>query len=188
MPIELSPTKKIEGIHDPLIKQRYLKYFNLPQDVRQTIFAVETADKIKAVGEKNKLNQDQTWWASHTVGMILLGETNIVNFVKTLKSKCELSEEKARQLARDINRAVFLPVKESLKKFHKIDQWPREDESPQKKTKEPELRKELQDNIEELQKPQEKLKKQTQSAELSTNGNVVDLKNNEDNNINQNAV
>jgi len=147
----LSPIKKLEGITSPLIKQRYLKYFNLPQDLRQMIFAEETADKIRKAAEKNKLNKDQLWWTSHTVGMILLGEINIVDFVKTLQEKCGMDEEPARELARDINQAIFLPVKENLKKIHKVPEWPREKET-----------------TEEAVSPE--------TAGPRLNGNVVDLK------------
>ena len=125
----LNQIKSIQKINDPLIRQRYLKYFQLPQDIREIFFAVETADKVYDVAQKNNLNENQLWWASHTAGMIILGETNIVDFVKTLQEKCELTEEPARQLARDINQAIFLPVKEDLKKIHKVPQWPREDET-----------------------------------------------------------
>lgn len=141
--------KSIQGITDPLIKQRYLKYFQLPQDIRQIFFAVETADKIRMAAKKNNLNDDQLWWTSHTIGMILLGEINIVDFVKTLQEKCRLTEEPARQLARDINKVIFLPVKESLKEIHRVPEWPREDE---KETTTP----------------------HTNGAKL--NGNIVDLK------------
>ena len=151
MPIPVQ-IKKIQGILDPLIKQRYLKYFQLPQDIRQIMFTVETADKIRAIGQKNNLNKDQLWWASYTVGMILLGETNIVDFVKTLQEKCSLTEEPARQLARDINQAILLPVKESLKKIHQVSEWPRE-------------------KTETAESPTP-----SQSNEPRLNGNVVDLK------------
>jgi hypothetical protein len=66
--------------------------------------------------------------------MILLGEINIVDFVKTLQEKCGLEREAARQLARDINKEIFLPVKESLKKIHQVPEWPREDEAKEKTT------------------------------------------------------
>jgi hypothetical protein len=121
--------KNLQGITDPLIRKRYLKYFQLPQDLRQTIFSVETAEKLNKIAEKNSLDKNQLWWASYITGMILLGETNIVNFVKALQEKCRLDKESARQLARDINQAVFLPVKESLKKIHRVPEWPRENEA-----------------------------------------------------------
>ncbi len=174
--------EKIQGILDPLIKQRFLKYFQLPQDLRQILFAVETADKVRGAAEKNNLNKDQLWWASHTVGMILLGETNIVNFVKTLQQKCGLPEGTARQLARDINQTIFLPVKESLKKIHQVPEWPRENEAaarpratvvlpkrpmPQKSV--PPARKDIyQEPIQTPAGPNQ--------AQPQINGNVVDLK------------
>jgi len=148
--------KSLQGISDPLIKKRYLKYFQLPQDLRGIIFSTETADKMQVVAKKNKLTDDQIWWASHTAGMILLGETNIVDFVKILKEKCKLAEELTRQLARDINQSIFLPVKESLKKIHNVPEWPRENQ------------------VEEKSIPSE-------PAGPKLNGNVVDLKG-EDNN------
>jgi len=122
------------------IQKKYELFSKLPQDLRETMFSVETADKIGEVAKKNNLNNDQTWWFSHTVGMILLGETKITNFVETLQKRCKLEETKARQLARDINEIIFLPVKESLKKIHQIPEWPRENkEETDHQTNEPRL-------------------------------------------------
>ena len=139
----LSPSQieSLKSISDPLIKERYLKFFQLPQKLRQAIPAVETADKIREAAEKNNLNKEQLWNFSYLVGMVLLGETNITAFVKEIQEKCELDEESARQVARDINQAVFLPVKEELKKIHKREQWPREgeEETARPQTNEPRL-------------------------------------------------
>jgi len=128
------PLKKLEGIVDPLIRQRYLKYFQLPQDLRQIIFAVETADKIREVAKKNNLNKDQLWWFSYNVGMVLLGETHIKDFVNSIQEKCKVEEGLARQLARGVNQAIFLLAKESLKKIHQLPEWPRESSPPEKPT------------------------------------------------------
>ncbi|MFH1461029.1 MAG: hypothetical protein ABIF84_01225 [Patescibacteria group bacterium] len=148
-----SQIKKLRGIIDPLIKQRYLKYFQLPQDIRQIMFAVETADKIWGISQKNKLNDDQVWWASHTTGMILLGEINIVDFVKTLMEKCQLNEQTSRQLARDINQVIFLPVKESLKTIHQVPEWPREQETNQTTVAPTETGPRLEGNVVNLKEP-----------------------------------
>jgi len=118
----------LKDISNPLLKKRYLKFLQLPQKLRETIPSVETADKIRAAAEKNKLSKDQLWDFSYIVGMVLLGETNITEFVKEIRDKCGLNEETARQVARDINQSVFLPVKEELKKIHNIARWPREEE------------------------------------------------------------
>lgn len=123
----ISPLKQIQAITNPLAKERYLKCFRLPQDIRQIFFATETADRMYQIGQKNALNETQLWHTSYATGLVLLGETHIGQFVETLRKKCALDEEKARTLARDINQEIFLPLKESLKKVHRLNQWPRED-------------------------------------------------------------
>ena len=128
----LSPSQveSLRNISDPLTKKRYLKFFQFPQNLREAITSTETAAQIKKTAEKNNLNKDQLWNFSYVVGMVLLGETNITEFVKEIQEKCGMEEEPARQVARDINQVVFLPVKEELKKINNISQWPRENERP----------------------------------------------------------
>lgn len=121
--------KKIEKISDPVIKKKVLRYFQLPEDIQKTFFAVETADKVRKVSLANKLTDIQLWRFSYVVGLILLGETHIAEFLKTIRKDCGLTEPAARQLARDINKEIFLPLKDSLKKVHNVPEWPRESES-----------------------------------------------------------
>jgi len=127
-----------------------MTYLKLPLDLKEVMFAVKTVQDLEKISLKNKLNDQQLWWTSYVIGLILLAETNIVDFVKTLQEKLELKEEPTRQLARDINQEIFLPVKESLKKIHQVPEWPREKETTpdQPVNNEPQL-----------------------------NGNIVDLKN-----------
>lgn len=124
----LSQIRKLQDIIDPRIKQRYTKYYNLPESVRQALLNVETANKIKEIADKNNLNDAQLWSISYITGVIMLGEANIVNFLKAIEVECEIDRESARKVARDINSAIFLPIKEDLKKIHKIEEWPREKE------------------------------------------------------------
>jgi len=133
-PKQINQLKKIQ---DPVVRKKYSIYFQLPPELSQLFFAEETASKMRTIAAKNNLADDQLQWTSHTVGMILLGEINIVDFVKTLQEKCGLEKEAARQLARDINQAIFLPVKESLKKIHQIAKWPRSEETETKESTTP---------------------------------------------------
>jgi len=104
--------KQIKKIKDPLAKRRSVVYFQLPENIRQLFFDEKSADKMNAIARKNNLNENQLRWSSYIAGLVLLGETNIVDLVKTLGDKCRLTDEKAKQLARDINSAIFLSVKE----------------------------------------------------------------------------
>ncbi len=157
--------KNIQSIKDPLIKQRYIKWSQLPTDLRQMMFSIETADKIHQTGQKNNLDSNQIWWASHTIGMIFLGETKITDFVKTLQDKCTLEESAARQLARDVNQQIFLSAQESLKKVHQISEWPKGQEQPKQEIQKEEPKPEPVNNYQEPVEPKPQL-----------NGNIVDLK------------
>ena len=112
----------------PLMRRRYAIFYQLPKEIQERIVSVRTAEKNGEIAEKHKLSESATEQMSYIIGMVLLGETNIVNFVKSLMKECNLNEQSARQLARDINSSIFLPVKESLKKIHKVPEWPREEE------------------------------------------------------------
>jgi len=125
----LSRIKKIQDIINPQIKRKYIKYHNLPPKVQEKLFNIETADIIRRIAEENNLNSAQLWSISHIIGMVLLGETNIIDFLKLIGKECELETESARKLARDINSAIFLPIKDDLKKIHNISEWPRENEN-----------------------------------------------------------
>ena len=86
----LSQIRKLQDIIDPRIKQRYTKYYNLPESVRQALLNVETANKIKEIADKNNLNDAQLWSISYITGVIMLGEANIVNFLKAIEVECEI--------------------------------------------------------------------------------------------------
>lgn len=123
-------TKKIEGIKDPLIKQKYIKYFQLPEDLRKSIFAVETADKIREIGSiQNKLNTEQIGSLAYVVGGVLLGDIQITDFVRTIEEKCKIDTHLAQKIARQVAQEIFLPIKESLKKVHQGIEIP-EKEAP----------------------------------------------------------
>lgn len=149
-------SKKNQNIKNPIIRKRYLKYSKLPPKLKSLMFSPETAQEIEAIAQNNNLNQKQSWWMSYVIGMILLGETHIVDFLKTLQAKCELEKEKARELAKDINREIFLPVKNDLKEIHQVNRWPREEEAQEgqkvEKPEEPEENREEDEEIEEKDK------------------------------------
>lgn len=127
------------------------QFYGLSDELKKHFASVKTAEHIMIIGQKHRLTEKITRQLTRVTSMVLLGETNITEFVKEIQEKCKMEEESARQVARDINQAVFLPVKEELKKIHKRDKWPREEE----------------------QSPVAPLE-----TEPKLEGNVVDLKNN----------
>lgn len=128
-PEQIEMWDEIEASLDEKTIEIQTNFHALADELRAHFASVETAKAISIIGAKHQFAHDKIKQFSHITAMILLGETNIVDFVKTLQEKCGLEEEPARELARDINQEIFLPVKESLKKLHKVPEWPREDKT-----------------------------------------------------------
>lgn len=126
------PTKnqieQAKKVSDPLVRRKYTKYLQLPQGLQEAMFDVKTADIIEKTAKENDLTAEQLWQFSYLVGMIFLGDLHIAEFIKAIQEKCKLPHEASRNLARQINKELFLPLKEDLKIVHRIPKWPREDE------------------------------------------------------------
>jgi len=121
--------QKLKQVKNPLFNKKYTKFYQLPKDVQEKMFAVETADLVRKIGKDNNLNENQLQQFSYAIGMVLLGDLHISKFVKTLQEKCNLDEMASRRLARQINQELFLPIKESLKQIHRLPKWPAEGEA-----------------------------------------------------------
>ena len=101
----------------------------LSDELKTHFASIKTVEKIIEISVKYQLSEKSTSQLSYIIAMILLGKLNIVDFVKILQKNYNLERESARQIARDINSTIFLPVKDDLKKIHNISEWPRENEN-----------------------------------------------------------
>ncbi|KKT29755.1 hypothetical protein A3G55_04495 [Candidatus Giovannonibacteria bacterium RIFCSPLOWO2_12_FULL_44_25] len=102
--------KKRQAISEALEK--------LPEDLRGALFAPETTDAVQAVGKKAELTIDKIGELADETGLVMLGITSPSDYVKNLTSRLAVPAEKARAIAEEINKKVFQPVRESLKKIH----------------------------------------------------------------------
>jgi len=109
-------------------------FSTLSNELKTHFTSIETVEKIIEIKQKHQLSEKSTSQLSYIIAMVLLGKLNIVDFVKILQKNYNLEREQTRQLARDINSEIFLPVKDDLKKIHKISVWPRENETEKTNT------------------------------------------------------
>jgi len=96
------------------------RYLELPEDVQNALFAKETSDSILAVGKKYTLSIEKIGELADETGLVMLGITPPSEYIKNLVQRIGVDQEKARAIAEDINQKVFSPVRESLKKIHKL--------------------------------------------------------------------
>lgn len=114
-----------------IFRERYEK---LPSDLREAIFSEENADKIQEISKKYSLYVDKMGELAEESGLVMLGFTHPKDFIKNLSERLGVDAEKAKEIAKDVNEQIFGPVRESLKKLHKIS----EEEIPETQNLKPE--------------------------------------------------
>ena len=101
-------------------KQIAQMYDNLPEDLKDSIFSVDTTSVINEIGRKYGLAIDKIGDLANETGMVMLGVTHPNEFIGNLTERLEVDKEKARAIAQEINEQVFKKVRESLRKIHNI--------------------------------------------------------------------
>ncbi|MEK7208679.1 MAG: hypothetical protein AAB677_00260 [Patescibacteria group bacterium] len=94
------------------------KYQSLPEDLKEALVEIRTAETIYNIGQKNNFHIDQIGELADEVGLAMLGLTKPNDFVSHIKNRLQLDQTAAEQIAREANEQIFLPIRESLMKLH----------------------------------------------------------------------
>ena len=97
-----------------ILKNQFKK---LPKDIQDAILAVDLRSKMQFITKKNNLHIDQAETLENEAVFVMLGLEHPDNLVANIAKHVEVSEEKAEAIAEDLNREIFLKVRESLKKI-----------------------------------------------------------------------
>ena len=103
-------------------------YDSLPEDLKDSIFSVDTTSVVNEIGRKYGLAIDKIGDLANETGMVMLGVTHPNEFIGNLADRLEVDKEKARAIAQEINEQIFKKVRESLRKIHNIREGAEEEE------------------------------------------------------------
>ncbi len=92
----------------------------LSPELRQAISSRETAKDIENAVLMHKIPTEKIKGLVSSVGYVLLGLYNHEEFTKDLSKDLGIDPLIARDLAIDIDRSIFLPIRDEIKKAHKI--------------------------------------------------------------------
>lgn len=107
--------------------QRYTKqqardqYTKLPRVLKEAIFSEEIAEKLYDIGHRNGLNIEKTGFLAEESGYVVLGLTRPREFVGQLIKRLEVTTDKAKEIAGQVNHEIFFPLHEALKQTHGVD-------------------------------------------------------------------
>lgn len=109
-----------------ILKNQFKK---LPKDIQDAILAVDLGSKMQVITKKNNLHIDQAEILENETVFVLLGLEHPSDLVANIAKHVDVSEEKAEAITEDLNRDIFLKIRESLKKiFEEKNETARETE------------------------------------------------------------
>lgn len=95
-------------------------YKTLPQNLKDSLSAEETGNNVEKVCQRHNIN-DKFSDILNLVGQVLLGLLPIEDFKKILVRDVGLDMTKSKNVAREIIRFIFFPVKEDLLQLYGIE-------------------------------------------------------------------
>ena len=103
-------------------EQLWKLYQDLPKDIQGAIWAEKNADFIHDICVRNKVvKESKISEIAKNITYVLLGLLPPNEFQDVLKKELKLKKAEAEQIALEINRFVFLPVKNSLEGLYDIE-------------------------------------------------------------------
>src|SRR3989344_541914 len=102
----------------PSQEQLTERFDKLPTELRKAISSVVNADTIFDIGGHHGLMIDKTGNLAEEVGYVILGFTRPKDFVGQLANALQVDTQTAQAIASDVNKEIFLPVREHLRNLH----------------------------------------------------------------------
>lgn len=94
------------------------KIKSLPQDLQDAFFSEKVSETILEIGKKFGLRIDKVGELGDETSSVMIGLTPPKDYIKNLAVRLEMDPIKTREIAEEVNKKVFQPVRESLKRLH----------------------------------------------------------------------
>lgn len=116
-------------------EQLWELYQELPKEIQETIFSESTADKIHSICTRNKIEDtEKISKIAKLSGYVLLGLLLPEELEGSFISEIKIKKEEAKQISKEINRFIFLPIKDSIEALYGVKITPKVNEEKNKKT------------------------------------------------------
>ncbi|MCR4283995.1 MAG: hypothetical protein NUV64_01585 [Parcubacteria group bacterium] len=96
------------------------KYKDLPGDVREAIFSVDSTEIIQDISKKNNLTIDKMSELADEIGLLMIGVTEPKDFMPNISRRLGVDKKTAHDITAEVNDRIFSKIRESLKRIHNI--------------------------------------------------------------------
>ena len=96
-------------------------YEKLPEELQEALFSIETTDAVANASTRQNISSLNHTKITEYVGYVLLGLILPQDFEGLLQEEIGMSKKIVKEVAREINRFVFYPVKPALEQLHQVE-------------------------------------------------------------------
>ncbi len=104
------------------LKEKIRIYKNLPSELRDALFSSETDSALGKISQKYSLEKQQISVLSLAIGYVLMGLLKPDEFISALEENLKTERSLATDIARDVTREIFFPVRDSLIKLYGLEE------------------------------------------------------------------
>jgi len=97
---------------------------NLPEELKEAVFSMETADAIWNACIKQKIIDERMAKIAEYTGYVLMGLLSPQEFQEALEKELKIETATTKKVVQEINRFIFYPVKPALEQLYKIEIGP----------------------------------------------------------------
>lgn len=108
-------------IMEPAQQKLKERFSLLPRELQEAILAADLREKLKVVTDTHRLHIDQAGALENETILVMLGLEPLEDYRANLARELGVPEALAAAIERDVNRLIFLPIRESLKNLTEKD-------------------------------------------------------------------
>ena len=95
-------------------------YEKLPDELQEAIFSFEAAKSIGDISQRYGIEDERVGEIADMAGLVLMGLMLPEELERELTQKLKLEKEVAKNIAHELTRFVFFPVKGALAQLHQV--------------------------------------------------------------------
>lgn len=92
----------------------------LPDDVRSAVLSAQLGEHVREIGQKHNLHIDQIGMLEDETMLVMLGFFPPETFSEQIAEQLRIPEADAALVAQEVNDQIFLPIRESMKRFTEL--------------------------------------------------------------------
>lgn len=96
-------------------------YKKLPEELQEAVFSPETAEHIRNACKRSDIKKSKIPDIAGFTGQVLMGLLTPKEFKKILREEVGLNKEQVKNVYREINRFIFMPVRETLSALYGVE-------------------------------------------------------------------